>query len=143
MAYAYPVKLDPEPDGSAINVSFPDVPGALTYGDDQEDALAAAPDCLIAALRGYIKLGKAIPKPGPARGRPVVQLPSLAVAKLELYSAMHEAGVSAADLANRLDVNEATVRKLVDLDHRSRIEQIEAALAELGLRLEVVARRAA
>ena len=27
MRYAYPVVLDPEPDGSAINVSFPDVPG--------------------------------------------------------------------------------------------------------------------
>jgi hypothetical protein len=32
MQYAYPVLLDPEPDGSAVNVSFPDVPEALTWG---------------------------------------------------------------------------------------------------------------
>jgi hypothetical protein len=35
------------------------------------------------------------------------------------------------------------VRKLLDLDHRSHIGQIEAALANLGIRREVVARKAA
>ena len=39
MRYVYPAVLDPEPDGSAINVSFPDVPEALTWGDDEAEAL--------------------------------------------------------------------------------------------------------
>jgi antitoxin HicB len=42
MRHAYPVQLDPEPDGSAVNLSFPDVPGALTFGQNEADALAAA-----------------------------------------------------------------------------------------------------
>ena len=63
MRYSYPIQLDPEPDGSAVNLSFPDVPGALTFSDDQTEALAMAEDCLIAALRGYMKLGKAIAVP--------------------------------------------------------------------------------
>jgi antitoxin HicB len=143
MRYSYPIRLDPEPDGSAINLSFPDVPGALTFGDDEAEALAMAEDCLIAALRGYMKLGKAIPAPSPSRGRPVVALPSLAAAKLALYAAMREARISNVELARRLGVTENVVRKLLDLDHRSHIGQVEAALGKLGVRLEVVARKAA
>ncbi len=28
----YPAIFNPEPDGSAINVTFPDIPEAITYG---------------------------------------------------------------------------------------------------------------
>jgi len=143
MLYIYPMQLDPEPDGSAINLSFPDVPGALTFGADEAEALAVAEDCLIAALRGYMKLRKPIPAPSAPGGRQVVTPPSLAVAKLALYEAMREAGLSNVELGRRLGVTENAVRKLLDLDHRSHIGQIEAALAKLGIRLEVVARKAA
>jgi antitoxin HicB len=143
MRYSYAIQLEAEPDGSAVNLSFPDVPGALTFGDDATEALALAEDCLIAALRGYMKLGKAIPVPSAARGRPVVILPSLAAAKLALYAAMREARISNVELARRLGVTENVVRKLLDLDHRSHIGQVEAALGKLGVRLEVVARKAA
>jgi antitoxin HicB len=143
MRYIYPIELDPEPDGSAVNLSFPDVPGALTFGGDEAEALALAEDCLIAALRGYMKLGKPIPAPSAPRGRSVVALPSLAAAKLALYGAMREARITNVELARRLGIAESVVRKMLDLDHRTHIGQVEAALAELGVRLEVVARRAA
>ncbi len=143
MRYIYPIELDPESDGSAVNLSFPDVPGALTFGDDEAEALALAEDCLIAALRGYMKLGKPIPTPSAPCGRPAVALPSLAAAKLALYGAMRDARISNVELARRLGVTENVVRKLLDLDHRSHIGQVEAALAKLGVRLEVVARKAA
>jgi antitoxin HicB len=139
----FPVALDPEPDGSAINVSFPDVRGALTWGDDEAEALSLAEDCLIAALCGYIKLNKPIPKPSPARGRPTVTLPPLVAAKLALYEAMREQNVSGEDLAERLGMAEAALRRLLDLDHRSHIDQVEAALRCLGKRLEVRVRNAA
>jgi antitoxin HicB len=56
---------------------------------------------------------------------------------------MREAQISNVELARRLGVTENVVRKLLDLDHRSHIGQVEAALAKLGVRLEVVARKAA
>jgi antitoxin HicB len=143
MQTRFPVVLDPEPDGSAINVSFPDVRGALTWGDDEAEALSLAEDCLIAALGGYIKLNKPIPRPSPARGRPIVTLPPLVAAKLALYEAMRAQGVSAEDLAERLGMPEPAVRRLLDLDHRSHIDQVEAALRCLGKRLEVAVRDAA
>lgn len=142
MRHGYPIKLEQEPDGSAVNVSFPDVPGALTYGDDESEALALAEDCLVAALRGHMKLGISIPAASPPRGRPVVALPSLVAAKLALYTAMREARITNVELARHLGVTENVVRKLLDLDHRSHIGQVEAALGKLGVRLEVVARKA-
>jgi antitoxin HicB len=143
MRYAYPVRLDPEPDGSAVNVSFPDVPEALTWGDDGVEALILAEDCATGALRGYIKRGWPVPRPSPSRGRPTVTLPPLVAAKLALYEAMHTQAVSGEDLAARLGIAEPAVRRLLDLDHRSHIDQVEAALRCLGKRLEVTVRDAA
>jgi len=143
MQYVYPVRLDSEPDGSAVNVSFPDVPEALTWGDDAAEALILAEDCVTGALRGYIKRGWSIPSPSPARGRPTVTLPPLVAAKLALYEAMREQSVDHEDLAARLGMAEPTVRRLLDLDHRSHIDQVEAALRCLGKRLEITVRDAA
>jgi antitoxin HicB len=143
MQSRFPVVLDPEPDGSAINVSFPDVRGALTWGDDEAEALSLAGDCLIAALGGYMKLNQPVPRPSPSRGRLTVTLPPLVVAKLALYEAMREQNVTGENLAARLGMAEPAVRRLLDLDHRSHIDQVEAALRCLGKRLEVTVRDAA
>ena len=64
-------------------------------------------------------------------------------AKLALYSTMVEQHVTNADLADRLGKSESEVRRLLDLDHRSDIGEIEAALAALGKRLEITVRDAA
>jgi antitoxin HicB len=72
-----------------------------------------------------------------------VTLPPLVAAKLALYEAMREQGVDADDLAARLRMAEPAVRRLLDLDHRSHIDQVEAALRCLGKRLEVTVRDAA
>jgi antitoxin HicB len=143
MRYAYPVVLAPEPDGSAVNVSFPDVPEALTWGDDEAEALELAEDCLVTALGFYVTAGRALPKPDPARGRPMLAVPPLVAAKLALYSAMREQGVSAAELTRRLGVGEKVVPALLQLKRRSYLGQLERALAALGVRLDVTVRSAA
>ena len=143
MRYVYPFTLEPEEDGSAVTVAFPDVPGARTFGADEAGARALAEGCLIAALGGYVELGKPIPSPSPADGRPTVALPPLVAAKLALYEAMRAEGVSPAALAERTGVAEAAVRRLLDLDHRSHIGQVDAALRALGKRLTVEVQNAA
>ena len=138
---AYPVRLETGEDG-AVLVSFPDIPEALTEGATEEEALAEARDCLIAALGGYVDARWEIPGPSPARGLPSVALPALAAAKIALYRAMRERGLSNAALARRLGTVEGAVRRLIDLDHRSHIGQVEIALHALGQRLVVVTRAA-
>ena len=143
MRYVYPAVLQPEPDGSAVNVSFPDVSGALTLGDDEAEAVSLAEDCLVTALYGYVRSWEPVPGPGPAKGRPLVPVPWLVAMKLALYSAMREQRVSAAELARRLGVSEKVVGALLHLKRRTHLGQLERALAELGVQLEVTVRSAA
>ena len=96
-----------------------------------------ARDCLVAALGGYVKGRLPIPRPSPAHGLAVIALPALAAAKIALYVKMCADGVSNATLAMRLGLSEGAVRRLIDLDHRSHIGQIETALYALGQRLMV------
>ncbi|MGH6901735.1 MAG: type II toxin-antitoxin system HicB family antitoxin [Geminicoccaceae bacterium] len=142
MRFAYPFNLTADEDGRLV-VIFPDVKGATTDGADEPEAVANASDCLIAALIGYVTSREPIPRPSPARGRSTVALPPLVAAKLALYSAMLEQRVTNADLADRMGKSQAEVRRLLDLDHRSELGQIEAALAALGKRLEITVRDAA
>ena len=124
MRYVYPVLLDPEPDGSAVNLSFPDVTGARTWGDDEAEALALAEDCLVTALYGCIRCREPIPRPGPARGRPMIAVPPLVAAKLALYAAMREQRIDAAELARRLGVSEKTVHAMLHLKRRAHIAHL-------------------
>jgi antitoxin HicB len=139
----HPVELDAEPDGSAVNLWFPDVPGARTWGDDQAEGLALAEDCLVTALYGCTRYCEPIPRPSPPRGRPMIAVPPLVAAKLALYMAMREQGIDAAELARRLGVSEKTVQSILHLKRRVHIAHLEQALAQLGVRLEVIAREAA
>lgn len=139
MRYAYAVELVPEPDGGYV-VHCPDVPEALTQGETREEALAEAADALAAALAGYVAARQPVPEPNRVPdGSEVVALPALTAAKLALYTAMREQGISNVALARRLGVTEAAARRLVDPDHSSRIEGVERALAALGRRLVVEA----
>lgn len=143
MKIAYPVSLKRQKDGSVL-VSFPDVPEAVTDGDSKADALTSATDCLVAALGGYVNEKRNIPKPSkPKKGQPTIILSTLLSAKLSLYQAMRDSRITRVALGKRLGVSEGAIRRLLDLDHRSHIGQIDTALAVLGKRLVVEVQDAA
>ena len=133
---AYPVDLERDTNGSVL-VTFPDFTEAVTFGDDENDALFRAVGALETVLAARIDDREDIPLPSPAAGRPCVILPALTAAKVLLYRAMREAGVRKADLARRLGWHGPQIDRLLDLNHASRLDQIEAALAVLGKRLSV------
>lgn len=133
----YPVKLVRD-SNDTILVDFPDVPEAHTFGDDMEEALMRASEALESALSAYIDSRRDIPSPSkPKRGQHVVSLPSLADAKLRLYSAMRASRIGKAELARRLNCHLPQIDRLLDLNHNSRLDQLEAALRVLGKRLVV------
>ena len=138
---AWPVELARQEDGTIL-VTFPDIPEALTDGEKEAEALAQAQDCLIAALGGYVRARRTIPSPSPARGRRTVALPALPAAKIALYVAMRADGIGNSALAARLGLSDGAVRRLVDLDHRTHIGQIETALRALGRHLTVATQAA-
>jgi len=135
MKFVYPYVSTRE--GESVIVHFPDVPGAMTQVDPGEDFDESVRDCLIAALGGYVALRQSPPRPSVTRAGPVVTLDILTSAKLALAMAMSDLSMSNVALAEHLGVDEKIVRRLLDLDHISRIDRLETALEYLGLQLEL------
>ena len=141
MRFVYPYKVFQSPDG-AWQVRFPDVPEALTEGETEAEAHALATDALLAALGGLMKLRRDIPVPIPANG-PAVVVPVLSAAKLALYQAMREQGLNNVTLARKLGLLEGEVRRMLDLDHQTKIGTLENALWQLGKQMTSEVRAAA
>lgn len=134
--FDYPVTLTP--DGDTVLVTFADVPEALSFGADEDEALLRAVDALETALSFYVEARKPLPVPSKAeRGQRTVRPSALEGAKLGVYQAMTEQGIKKAELARRLGWHMPQVDRLFDLRHASRLDQIEAAARVLGRHLEV------
>lgn len=135
---AYPATFLPERKGRGFHVRFPDLPEALTGGDDIGDTRTQAADCLAEALAGRIVRGDEIPSPSRIkRGQIPVSVPLYLAPKLALYLAMREGGMRNTELAKRLGVSETVVRRMLDPKHNTKPERIQAALAALGKRIVV------
>jgi antitoxin HicB len=133
--FDYPVILTP--DGGTVLVTFPDVPEAITFGMDDDEALLQAVDALETGLSFYVEARKPLPVPSPSEGRFTVRPSALECAKLGVYQAMTEQGLRKTDLARRLGWHLPQVDRLFDLSHASRFDQIEAAARALGRHIEV------
>lgn len=134
MIFEYPVMVHQE--NGSVWVSSPDVPEMASAGDTAEEALFDAVDALESALSLYVDQKIAIPLPtSAADGQAVVRLPALTAAKAALWNTMLAQRVSKTEMARRLGVNRPQVDRLVDLLHRSKIEQVEHALQVLGQRI--------
>lgn len=140
----YPVTLTEDPETGQVMARCPDVPEAVTVGRDRSEALQWVLDALLVALSGYMDDGRQVPAPSEiAAGQPAVALPALVSAKLAVYEAMRGQRISQIGLAQKLGVDSRQVRRLLDLDHNSRMDQVEAALKALGKRLVISVKEAA
>jgi antitoxin HicB len=134
--FNYPATLTK--DGKTVLVTFRDVPEAITFGADKEEALLKAVDALETGLSFYVESRKNLPLPSKAkRGEITVSPTALECAKLGVYQAMTEQGIKKAELARRLGWHMPQVDRLFDLRHASKLEQIEAAALVLGRHIEI------
>ena len=133
----FPVVLQRQPEGGYV-VTFPDIPEAVTQGDDEDAALERAAEALETALSFYVDERRPLPLARkPKRGQRTVRPSALECAKLGVYQAMLEQGVRKSELARRLGWHLPQVDRLFDLQHASRLDQIESAARALGKRIEV------
>lgn len=135
--FYYPVTIEHDIETHQFIVEFVDVTGVYSVGDTSDDALLNAADALETAFFYLMQERKPIPAASPLDGRPGVVLPVLAAGKVALHNAMIAGGVRKADLARKLNIAPTLVDRLLSLKHKSRIEQIETALALLDKRLLV------
>ena len=134
---AYPARFTVEADGS-VAVGFRDLPEALTSGDNLDEALAEASDCLDVALSYRITRSQDVPPPSPTRrGERLIAPPAQTAAKLALYVSQRAVGLSNVALAKRLGCDEKAVRRLLDPRHASRLDRLADAIRATGGRLEL------
>jgi antitoxin HicB len=137
MAFGYRYKLERQSNGWWL-VRFPGIPEALTEGETAEEARSNAVDCVIAALEGYMKAGKPLPRQGAAHsGVNRAVLPSLVTAKLAVYETLRKRGWSKLRLAKELGMPENSVRRLLDLHHSSQMWVIDEALNKMNAELAI------
>jgi antitoxin HicB len=139
----YRIELEAD-DNDTFLVTCPAFPGVVTFGTDDADCIRHGRDAIEEWIAGEIADGDDIPLDDGhlVKGRTLdVELPALTALKVGLYRGLRAAGVTRAELARRLDWNRTSVDRLFHLDHASKLEQIEAAAAALGLhvRAELVA----
>ena len=129
--FDYPVTLTP--DEGTVMVTFADIPEAITFGLDEDEALLQAVDALESALTFYIEDRKPLPTPSkPKKGQKTVRPSALECGKLGVYQAMTEQGIKKSELARRLGWHMPQIDRLFDLRHASKLDQIEAAASVLG-----------
>ena len=142
--FVYGAEFEPGEKRGIIVVSFPDVPEAITQGDDEADARAQAEEALGLALLSYPERGLPLPK-ARAKGKGLTSIavaPDVA-AKLALLDAFAHSGMTKSEFAKRLRKDEKEVRRLLDPKHSTKLASLTAALLLLGKRLVVGVEEAA
>ncbi|MGA2569022.1 MAG: type II toxin-antitoxin system HicB family antitoxin [Terracidiphilus sp.] len=136
--HGYPVNL--RKDGRFVLVTFPDIPEAITQGNNRAHALAMAKEALELSMEFYFDDMRPVPMPSkPKRGQAVVELSPSVAAKVLLLNEMLRQKVRPIDLARRLGTTKQEVNRLTNLRHATKIDRIDAALRALGKRLYVEA----
>lgn len=133
--YVFQARFEPG-DEHGVVVSFPDLPEAITQGDDEKDARAMAEEVLGLALLARLGHGTPLPEPK-ARGRGLVAVsvdPAVA-AKLAVIEAFRASGLTQAAFAARLGKDAREIRRILDPRHATKLPALDAALKALGQRL--------
>ncbi len=135
--FTYPCTLRKDSEGRFV-VRFHDVPEALTDGKTKEEALSEAVDCLGAALIGYMLEGRALPLPSPRKGQSYLVAPdATSRLKAAVYTVARDQGVTATKLAQALEVDHKEARRILDPNHRTKADRLEATLAAMGYAIEL------
>jgi antitoxin HicB len=141
--FTYPARFRKGTDGRIL-VVFADLPRVATDGKDLQEAFEEAMDALGSDLSIRLSLREEIPVPSQTkRGQRLVPVPLWLAPKLALHLAMREQGLNNSQLARRLNIHERVIRRMLDPQHATKMEKIQAALAALGKHMTVELRDAA
>jgi antitoxin HicB len=140
----YSALFEPAKEGGFL-ITFPDFGWGVSQGDDEQDSREMAVALLQTLVQEHILKGEPLPRPSKPRGRKfrTIRLGAMQGAKAELYRQFLNSGLKKVDLARRLAIPKTVVDRLFDLDHQSRLSQIEAAFRALGKELTIEVRDAA
>lgn len=133
--FSFPVTLTTDEVDGGFTVTFRDLPEAITQGENIEDALNEAADCLEEAIANRVIRRLPIPSPSELdENEYLVTTPLLTSFKASIWLAMQEKDINQTQLANNLNVDEKEVRRILDPSHNTKLETLERSLLALGKR---------
>lgn len=136
MNWTYGVSILSEGGESVITVR--DLPEVCSSGNSLAEALELAADAVDFVVAWRIRRDVDIPQPTPvAPHEYAIPLEPRLAAKASIYALWKAAGITKTELARRLGRNEAEVRRILDPDHGTKLDQLQEAAMALGARLVV------
>ena len=137
MRFTYPARLHAYGDDEVV-VSFRDLPECLTSGADEDEALLEARDALEEAVAGRIRRDEHLPSPSLREANEqYVAVPVDMAAKAAFVLAFRASGLTCSALADRLAIDEKSVRRMLDPRHATSAIRIDEALSALDRELVV------
>lgn len=132
----YCAVLEPQAEGG-FTVTFPDIPEAITEGDDREQALFNAAEVLTLCLEQRMEDGDPIPPCARAKGGVWIEPYAAVQAALLVRQAREAQGRTLAELARALDTSWPAAQRLERPGANPTLRQLERAAAALGKRLVI------
>jgi antitoxin HicB len=136
MDVRYPAIFDLQPDGG-FTVQFVDIPGAITEGDTEEEALFNAAEALTGMLDFLIEEGRNIPTPSQnVSGAYYIAPDSKTQSALLIRQA--RGNTELAQLARAMNTSWPVAQRLENPRHWPSLKSLDRAAAALGKRLVLV-----
>lgn len=135
-AIRYAAVLDAQPEGG-FTVTFPDLPEAITEGDDRDAALFNAQEVLTLCLEQRMADGDTIPTAKDVEGGEWIEPAAAVQAALLVRQAREAQGKTLADMARALHTSWPAAQRLEQAGSNPTLKQLERAAAALGKRLVV------
>ncbi|HEY9766901.1 MAG TPA: hypothetical protein V6C71_00145 [Coleofasciculaceae cyanobacterium] len=133
--FSFPVTLTTDEVDGGFTVTFRDLPEAITQGENIEDALDEAADCLEEAIANRVIRRLEIPAPSePDDNEYMVTTPLQTSFKASIWLAMQEKDINQTQLAKTLNIDEKEVRRILNPSHNTKLETLERSLLALGKR---------
>ena len=132
--WRYSVEIRPE--AGEFHAYSDDLPEAIAAGATEADALREMREAIVAAVRGRMKDAMDLSPPAIRREGPRVALQTRLAAKAAV-SAWRASGLSKVALGERIGRSETEVRRLLDPDYGTKLDQLAEAADALGGRLSI------
>jgi len=131
----YPAQFKRLKEGGYL-ITFRDIPEAITQSESLEEGVILAQDALRTAMEFYFEDQRAVPLPSPCKSNEdLVTLPASIWAKVLLLNSMIDGQIRQVDLARLMNIKPQQVTRLVNLDHPTKIDEIQRAIECTGRRL--------
>ena len=127
--FSFPVTLTTDEVDGGFTVTFRDLPEAITQGENIEDALNEAADCLEEAIAARLDDNREIPTPtAPTPDEFLIHTFLQMAFKAAVYLAM-QAKINQVQLANLLKVDKQEIQGLFTPNNSLKITILEKALS--------------